>query len=202
MTKRSTKKPAGKAVKKTKPLRAANPVKKPSVVKVPTAKPKPKKKAEPLPAIETTQKAAAKRLGITDRQLRNWIAEEPDFPDCTLGYDIEAIQEWQEFQGRKGSTASEEAAAIHLQTQETRLERWRIAKAKEAIELEELRGRLMPRQVIKDLLAELASLIRETLRELQRQSQHRAFEMIEEMLVKYERTVDQRLATAEPQSDQ
>lgn len=172
---RRTTKPVVQPVAKVKPRRKATP------------------KAPPLPKVETTQKAAAKRLGITDRQLRNWINDEAGFPNCKNGYDIAAIQEWQEERGRKGSSKNEEAASILMQTQETKLERWRIAKRREEIELAELEGTLMPRETIRELLSGLASLIREVCRELQRQGHAQAFEMIEEMLNRYESLVDQRI---------
>lgn len=155
-----------------------------------------RKTAPAVPQIETTQKAAAARLGVSDRQIRNWIADEQDFPSCAAGYDIAAIQAWQEQRAKKGSTQSATAVEIHLQTSEAKLNRLRIAERKEQIQLDELEGRLLPRELFRELLSALAAMIRETSRELQRAGHGAAFQLIDSMLERYERLLDQRLSPA------
>ena len=57
-------------------------------------------------AIIQLRKDAANLLGITPRQLGEWKHED-GFPDCSNGYDVDAIAKWREERNRKGSAKSE-----------------------------------------------------------------------------------------------
>ena len=59
------------------------------------------------------QKAAAEALGVTPRGLRDWM-KEPGFPDCSAGYDLEAIADWQAARAKKGSAEGEQARKLKL----------------------------------------------------------------------------------------
>ena len=47
-----------------------------------------------------SRKAAAKALGISERQLGSWKQHE-SFPSCAAGYDLDAIRAWRAERPRK-----------------------------------------------------------------------------------------------------
>ncbi|WP_437224997.1 hypothetical protein SH661x_000414 [Planctomicrobium sp. SH661] len=109
-----------------------------------------------------SRKDAAKLLGITDRQLGNWVHEEwfPPNGKTKAGWDIELIRQCQEAAGKKGSELSDEAKRISLEEKKEKLGRIKIQRAREQLRLDRERGKVIPRPGVElfasTILTELA----------------------------------------------
>lgn len=108
------------------------------------------------------QKAAADALGVTPRTLRDWRAE-PGFPDCSAGYDLDAIRRWRDEQTRKGSDEATQAKRLKLatQAQKLRLEKARADAAERAEQAAQ--GNILPRDECETAIAEMITLARDRL---------------------------------------
>ena len=98
-------------------------------------------------AIVPTQKEAAAALGVTVRQLRNWLSE-PWFPANGRGeggYDVDAIRTARDAEGRKGSEQSETRNKIRDARAAEQLKRERLRTRREELELQRDEGTLIPR---------------------------------------------------------
>ncbi|HEY0982383.1 hypothetical protein [Schlesneria sp.] len=98
--------------------------------------------------------SAAKALGVSDRQLGRWKLTE-GFPDCSNGYDIDAIQAWREANQRKGSAEDDQIAVIN---RAIKLEKLKEIKAKNhlaGLAIDEAEKRLLPRQLYEQFIAAL-----------------------------------------------
>lgn len=138
-TKTAGAKPKTRAVKKAATTAAVKPVKRARAKREPAAK-----KAEPKPVL-LNQVEAARALGITDRQLRNW-RNEADFPDCSGGYDVAVISAWRDKHCLSGSAGQLDMAEVKLAREREQLEIDRIKRARESLKLEAEEKELLPRR--------------------------------------------------------
>lgn len=131
-----------RAVKKT-----AAPVKRARAKREPAVKKEAKKPAvaDPPKPVLLNQVEAARALGITDRQLRNW-RNEADFPDCSAGYDVAVISAWRDKHCLSGSAGQLDMAEVKLAREREQLEIDRIKRAREALKLEAEEKELLPRR--------------------------------------------------------
>ena len=63
--------------------------------------------------IYEMQKDAAAHFDITSSALRQWM-KRPGFPDCSRGYDTDAIEAFQQTHNLKGSKIAEQAQTLKL----------------------------------------------------------------------------------------
>ena len=91
------------------------------------------------------QADAARRLGVTDRQLRNWLRE-PGFPGISRGYDLAAIRAWIEERGRKGSDQDGASKRIRLARDAERLQIEQCRRQQAELDLRERQRELLPRR--------------------------------------------------------
>ena len=94
-----------------------------------------------------TRKAAAKILGVTDRQLGNWV-NEPWFPKdgkTADGWNVVAIAESRDAAGLKGSPESGRLIQIKTERAELALRRDSVRTQREEREEEVARGDILPR---------------------------------------------------------
>lgn len=105
--------------------------------------------------IVATQKEAAKQLGVTQRQLRNWLGE-PWFPANGRGeggYDVGAIKAARDAEGRKGSEQNDVRGKLRDALSAEKLKRVRIETRQQEIKLAEAEARLIPREAIELYIA-------------------------------------------------
>jgi len=106
--------------------------------------------------IIQSQKKAAEALGITATALRNWL-KEPGFPDCSGGYHLEGIRDWQQQHQRKGSRLSEANEQLTVALKAERLKREQFRTRREEIAIESLEGTLIPRKGVEQTAAVILS---------------------------------------------
>jgi hypothetical protein len=109
----------------------------------------------PLVARQTE---AALRLGVTPRTLRDW-RQLDGFPDCTRGYDLEAIQRWRQAHERKGSEAADAARKLKLAITAEKLRQMQLRTRREQLDLELKEGTLLPRKAVEQSVAVLLSAL-------------------------------------------
>src|ERR1051326_4469132 len=122
----------------------------------------PKRTKQATAALVTSRKEAAQQLDVTERQLGNW-KKEPGFPDCSQGYDLDAIRKWRETNARKGSKEGKllrrlKAAGLRQQLRIRRAEADRIERR----ELE-AQGNILNRDVYELFLIESQQKARDRL---------------------------------------
>lgn len=108
-----------------------------------------------MPLIQQ-QNEAALRLGISPRTLRDW-RQLPGFPDCTAGYDLEAIHAWRREYERKGAESHETARKLKLGIAAEKLRQMQIRTRREQLELELKEGTLLPRKAVEQTVAVILS---------------------------------------------
>jgi hypothetical protein len=106
-----------------------------------------KKKRRKSPTIYPDQAGVCRRLGITPRTLQRDM-KDPGFPDCSAGYDVEAIREYRQSRTRPETDARDEARELDLQTKRHRKEQERLKAEKMRHQLEEYEGELLPRRTV------------------------------------------------------
>ena len=107
-------------------------------------------------AIIGTRKDAAKLLGVTEKALGNWKHEE-GFPDCSLGYDVDAIKAWREEWNRKGSGASDFDRQQRRELMAKRIESQTLKNYNENLDRLEREKQLLKREVVEQFIAGLLS---------------------------------------------
>lgn len=127
----------------------------------------------PAPSIVPTRKEAARRLGITERALCDWV-KDPSFPAGAVGKDarghnrdwnLPAIQAWRDAMGRKGSEPEddERARAAHLRKVEAEAA-IKEADARDRERKEQVAlGNLLPRDEYEAALIEIITVTRDRL---------------------------------------
>lgn len=91
-----------------------------------------------------TQKAAAKQFGVQPSSFREWM-KEPGFPDCSTGYDIDAIKRWRDANQRKGAELTEGLKKLSAAIKGEELKQARIDTETKSLKLDRLRGDLYPK---------------------------------------------------------
>jgi hypothetical protein len=95
--------------------------------------------------IVIEQKEAARILGITDRQLRNW-KDLPGFPSWEAGWDLDAITRWRDEEGKKGSLENDARKDLRNQLDLEELEQSKLKTIRERRRLELEEKELLPRR--------------------------------------------------------
>lgn len=116
----------------------------------------------PLVAQQTD---AAEQLGITTRTLRDWMRL-PGFPDCSGGYNVGSIRQWQESNARKGSEPEDAYRKIKLATAAEKLKQAQIETRDSQLRLEAKEKTLLPRQAIERSAAVILSGLVDTCEQL------------------------------------
>jgi len=111
------------------------------------------------------QAQVANLLGVSDRQLRRWQTE-PGFPDCTAGYEIQAIKAWRDARQLKGSEEADAGRRIKLARDAERLKRDKIVVQKEDLLLREMQKELLPRAAWELFAATLLTHLSDRLNQL------------------------------------
>lgn len=104
------------------------------------------------------QKQAAEALGVTPRTLRDWQNVD-GFPDCSRGYDVEAIRTWRQANERKGSEPERVAKQIKLGVLAEKLKQMQLRTKKDQLDLDAKEGTLLPRKAIEQSAAVLLSAL-------------------------------------------
>lgn len=99
------------------------------------------------------QKEAARVLGVTDRTLREWRTDHPDFPDCSAGYDTDAITAWRDAHAKKGSETDSAMLKLKLAQKAEELKQARIETQTKEHKLKVTEGELLPRPAYELFLA-------------------------------------------------
>lgn len=97
-----------------------------------------------------TQAEAAQALGITARQLQNWM-KEPWFPpggQTGSGYDVGRIQAARDAEGLKGSEETRVRSKLRDAQAAEKLRQTRIRTQREELALHAQRGELIPRAAL------------------------------------------------------
>src|SRR3990167_1956606 len=108
-------------------------------------------------AIVAEQKEAADKLGVTERTLRDWREQHPDFPDCSAGYDLDAITAWRDRLAKKGSDRGTQMQTLKVARAAEALKRDKIRTRKEELHLQEQEKELLPRPSYELFLANILS---------------------------------------------
>jgi hypothetical protein len=118
--------------------------------------------------IVATQKEAARELGVTQRQLRNWMAA-PWWPAngrVADGYNVDAIRAARDAMGRKGSEQSRQAAALKLANDAEKLKQNRVKTQQVELELKQQQGDLFPRAGLELFVATFLTAVGDDLDQL------------------------------------
>lgn len=98
--------------------------------------------------IVQEQKEAAEIIGVTPRTLRDWKRDYPEeFPDCSEGYNIEALEAFRDEFAKKGSEGGSTLHKLKVGRQAEALKRDRIRTQREEYSLRLQEEELLPRQV-------------------------------------------------------
>ena len=144
--------------------------------------------------MAVTRLEAAAALGITDRSFDRW-RKEPGFPEPADGksFDIDAIEEWSVRREKKNSEAEQ---TLNQVTQAIRLQKLaEIKKKNELLQLtiDERNRDLLPREVVHEVLMEVAAIIRGLGRSLQQSGNTAAAKMIDNQVGRISQIVNDRL---------
>jgi len=104
--------------------------------------------------IYKDQATVCRRLGIAPRTLQRDM-KDPGFPDCSAGYDLEAIREFRLRRNRPATEARDEARELDLETKRHRKEQERLKAERMRHQLEEFEGNLLPRPVVELAIASI-----------------------------------------------
>ncbi|MFV0444405.1 MAG: hypothetical protein ACK5Q5_12620 [Planctomycetaceae bacterium] len=115
------------------------------------------------------QKQAAKLLGVTTRTLRDWRAANPDFPDTTNGYDIEAINRWRAAHEAKGSDEADLAAQLNKAIKVQKLRREKALADRAEREERIAQGNILARDEHETSFREIITVARDRLISLPKQ---------------------------------
>lgn len=107
--------------------------------------------------IVQEQKEAAEKLNVTARTIRDWRDQHADFPDCSRGYDVDAIRAWIDRLAKKGSDRGTQMLTIKLARAAEALKRDKIRTRKEDLALQVQEGELLPRPGYELFLANILS---------------------------------------------
>lgn len=107
--------------------------------------------------IVIEQKEAADRLGVTARTIRDWRDQHSDFPDCSAGYDLDAITAWRDRLAKKGSEDGDAARKLKLARQAEALKRDRLRTRDAELDIAEREKELLPRPTWELFAANLLS---------------------------------------------
>lgn len=131
----------------------------------PQAKPRKPAEEPPKRRIIKERKEAAKVLGISPRWFGEWKKLD-GFPDCSHGYDIDAIEAWRDENGFKGSDLAEEAKKLKVEitAQKLRIETARADAAERAEQA--AKGNILPRDEFETAVAEIIAIARDRFRGL------------------------------------
>ena len=145
--------------------------------------------------MAVTRLEAAAALGITDRSFDRW-RKEPGFPEPADGksFDIDAIEEWSQGRDKKGSETDQNLSKIN---QAIRLQKLaEIQKKNQLLQLtiDERNRDLLPREVVHEVLMEVAALIRGLGRSLQQSGNTAAAKMIDQQMLRVQTLVNDRLS--------
>lgn len=143
------------------------------------------------PNLVPEQTEAARLLGVSTRTLRNWM-DVAGFPDCSSGYDLRQIREWRDEQQKKGSLPDEKRLEDNARQHAAKTRSLEAKAVLDELALAEKQGLLVPRDLVIELLAVLATMIRDTSRELQRQGNQGAADLIDDLVGRYEKVVEAR----------
>jgi hypothetical protein len=104
------------------------------------------------------QATVCRRLGITTRSLQRYM-KDPGFPDCSAGYNLPAIREWQALHAKPITQARSAAIELDLRTKRWKEKRERIRARKEQLQIEQLEGELLPRRTFELAIAQILTRI-------------------------------------------
>jgi len=121
--------------------------------------------------IHATRKAAAAALGVTARQLGDWVHEpwfpadavETDARGTRCNWDVAAIREARDAMGRKGSDLSGAQKAIKLKSDHEKLRQLEIKTREMEHDEAQRKGNILPRDELTLTLRELITLTRDRL---------------------------------------
>lgn len=129
--------------------------------------------------VVTTQKELAAQLGTTDRSVRNWVAECTD--PATLKwmnaavrakkFDVEKWREWALTNGKlQGGGAKSDPADLEVRRKinQVKLARGMVALERERTEQALEQGKVVPIDLVRELLMDLAARRRATAQRIQR----------------------------------
>lgn len=131
--------------------------------------------------VVTTQKALAEKLGTTDRSVRNWIDSCTD-PETlkwmkaacrAKKFDVEQWKSWALTNGKLqgGGKASDPAdTEVRRKFNQVKLARGMVALERERAQQALEQGKLVPIDVVRELLMDLAARHRATAQRVQRVS--------------------------------
>lgn len=97
-----------------------------------------------MPVIQQ-QVEAADILDVSARTLRDW-SRLPGFPDCSTGYDTDAIQRWRQDNERKGSESDSTSKKLKLALLAEKLKQASVETKLASLKLETAEGTLIPRK--------------------------------------------------------
>lgn len=108
-----------------------------------------KRKAK-TPSRVKTQRAAASKLNIDERQLRRWMKETwfPADGKSADGFDVGSIAAARDAMGRKGSAEAKAARDLKLQTDRERLKQAELKTKAAQLQLRQTEGELIERDAV------------------------------------------------------
>jgi hypothetical protein len=104
------------------------------------------------------QAAAARRLGISTRTLQRY-AKDPGFPDCSAGYDVAAIRQWEALHGKSKGESRNKAVELDLRTKHWRAKQERLKARRMQVQLDEQEGELLPRPAVELAIAQILTTL-------------------------------------------
>lgn len=115
--------------------------------------------------IVPSQQALATALGVSTATIRTWVMR--GMPRLADGYDVEAVAAWREAQGdartTDGRTVTPMGQSV-TQGQQWRNEKAKLEAAKLALEVRKMRGELIDRQDVVEMLRARATALDRLLR--------------------------------------
>jgi hypothetical protein len=144
-------------------------------------------------AIVKQRTEAAELLGVNQKSLGNW-KNEPGFPDCSDGYDLDAIRKWRDERERKGSEADSQLATINKAIKLQKLEEIKRKNLLLQIAIDEKNSVLVPVSVVHDVLMNVAGYLREAQRQMQAAGHNEAAKLVDGLVIgRLKRLVDDKL---------
>ena len=146
-------------------------------------------------AVVKTRIAAAKALGVSEVTLGTW-KKMPGFPDCAEGYDIDSIRAWIESRDKKGSDSDSQLGAINKAIKLQKLAEIQKKTLILQLTIDERNRDLLPREVVHEVLMEMAGLIRGLGQSLQQSGNIAAAKLIEQQMDRFRQIVQERIGGA------